>query len=473
MLQQGTILNERYEIESLLGHGGMGTVYCAHDNRLGREVAIKILRPDLAADRAARERFLREGQIAAQIVHPNVVRTYDAGDDPAGTYLVQEFLTGRTLDQLLPLSPGRAAGILHGIAAALGYIHGRGYVHCDVKPQNILIKDTGVPVLLDFGIARAEGTNTTTLIATPHYLAPERAQGSAPTAASDLYALGIVLFQAVAGHPPFDATTLHGIIQQHIETPVPPLSTTEPAGRVLDRIIAGLTAKRPEERYVSADVAAADLAAAAGNAVHAQPTVAIAPPSGSAAAAQPPAAGTSLTVPRGSRLPPGLERVAAVWTAAPAWRRWIAVRAVPLLLLLLLGFGIARAPHPPEQPAAPASEPAISTLATATAQEIVAVPDVVGLQLEAARQMLEQRGLVAQMAAAQPDAQAAGIVLQSDPQAGTSLMPNSSVLLRISAGPAASAAPQAQDNLPPGDHQDTNPGKGKGKGKGKAKEKGD
>src|SRR5919199_2017401 len=131
MLQPGTLLSGRYKIESLVGHGGMGTVYCAHDQRLGREVAVKVLRPDLAADATARERFLREGQIAAQIVHPHVVRTFDAGDDPAGPFLVQEFLTGRTLDTLLPLPPSRAAEILHGIAAALGYIHSHGYVHCD------------------------------------------------------------------------------------------------------------------------------------------------------------------------------------------------------------------------------------------------------------------------------------------------------------------------------------------------------
>jgi serine/threonine protein kinase len=384
MLQPGTLLGGRYKIESLVGHGGTGTVYCAHDERLGREVAIKVLRPDFAADAAARERFLREGQIAAQFVHPHVVRTFDAGEDPAETYLVQEFLTGRTLDKLLPLPPPRAADIMQGVAAALGYMHSRGYIHCDVKPQNILIKDNGVPVLLDFGIARAEGVDTTTLIATPHYLAPERVQGARPSSASDLYALGIVLFQAVAAHPPFDGPDVHAIIQQHIETPVPPLPSADPAARVLDRIIARLTAKRPEDRYASADAVEADLAAVSSNAVHDQPTIAVASPltvanpapAPEAAAAVPPVDSTVGSPRSGASTsvsPPG----------APAWRRgWFVLLAIPLLLLL--GFGIAR---PRTQVSGTASAPALSAItatvattspiSTTTPQATIAVPGLV------------------------------------------------------------------------------------------------
>ena len=381
MLQPGTLLSGRYKIDSLVGHGGMGTVYRAHDERLGREVAIKVLRPDFAADVAACERFLREGQIAAQIVHPNVVRTFDAGEDPAATYLVQEFLTGRTLDKLLPLPPVRAAEMMSGIAAALGYMHSRGYIHCDVKPQNILIKDNGVPVLLDFGIARAEGVDTTTLIATPHYLAPERAQGAPPSPASDLYALGIVLFQAVAGHPPFDDPDIHTIIQRHIVTPVPPLPGADPAARVLDRIIARLTAKRPEDRYTSADAAAADLAAVGSNAVHDQPTVAVVPVQTLTNSA--PVTGTATAVPPvaaavGSARGAAASRMSP--RAAPAWcRGWFAIVTIPLLLLL--GFGIAR---PRIQERGTASAPALpaaattSPISTTAPQATVPVPAVAG-----------------------------------------------------------------------------------------------
>ena len=221
MLAPGATISGRYRIIALVGSGGMGTVYRARDERLGREVALKVLRAELAAELKARAHFLREGQIAAQIVHPNVVRTFDVGDVPEGPYLVQEFLLGQTLDQLIPLPPARAAALLAGVAAALDAIHHHGYVHCDVKPGNILVKADGTPVLLDFGIAHAAGIETTTLIATPHYLAPERAQGAPATVASDLYALGIVLYQAVSGQLPFTASSVHAIIEQHLAMPVP------------------------------------------------------------------------------------------------------------------------------------------------------------------------------------------------------------------------------------------------------------
>src|ERR1044071_4504324 len=160
MLQPGTLINGRYRIVRTIGSGGMGSVFAAHDERLGRQVALKLLRPDLASDQRARERFLREAQIAAQLVHPNIVRTYDVGDAPVGPYLVQELLDGRTLDTLLPLPSRRALDVTQAIADALGYIHGQGYVHCDIKPQNIMLFGQGAAervVLLDFGIAREEG----------------------------------------------------------------------------------------------------------------------------------------------------------------------------------------------------------------------------------------------------------------------------------------------------------------------------
>jgi serine/threonine-protein kinase len=375
---------------------------------------------------------------------------------------------------------------MRGIAAALGYMHSRGYIHCDVKPQNILIKDNGAPVLLDFGIARTEGVDTTTLIATPHYLAPERAQGVPASPASDLYALGIVLFQVVAGHPPFDGPDVHAIIQQHKETPVPPLPGADPAARVLDEIIARLTAKRPEDRYVSADAVGADLAAVGGNVLHDQPTVAVAPaqtvtnpaPAPGAAAAGPPVA-TSV----GS--PPGLAATLLPPRAAPAWRRgWFAILAIPLLLLL--GFGIARPRRTQENGTASApglsaivtSAPAASSISTTTQSQVV-VPDLIGLQYDTARQMLTQRGLVAQKGETRKDVQVSGTVLQIDPPAGTPVAPNTAVTLQISAGPDKAVAPSAQDNLvkPPNtdNHGENptnrNPDKGKGEGKEKGKGK--
>ncbi len=473
----------------------MGAVYCARDERLGRDVAIKLLRADLAADAAARQRFLREGEIAAQIVHPNVVRTYDAGDDPAGTYLVQEFLLGETLDQLIPVPPRQAAALLGPIASALGHIHDRGYVHCDVKPQNILLRDNGTPVLLDFGIARVEGSQTSALIATPHYLAPERAQGAPPTAAADLYALGIVLFQTVAGRPPFEGSAVPAIIRQHIEQPVPRLGVEDPAAPVLDGIIARLTAKRPEDRYSSTVDLQNDLRTVEQGAVHSQPTVPV------AAQAPAPREAPALPPPHPAAPPQTLRRA---WAAAPAWRRrrWLAAALAPLALLLLgLGFVRARgrdgeasrpstsatvpslstttsptATAPSETMPATAPAPSATTPATAPAplhtaapvSQSIPVPVVVGLAYDEAALLLSQQGLVAQRGDEQPAAEPPGTISGTDPPASTVLQRGTTVLLHVSAGPASEPLsvppPPATDDTSGGDDNDDKPDEDGGDG---------
>ena len=328
MTQPGTQFGGRYTVTSLIGHGGMGTVYQGRDERLGRDVALKVLREDFAADPGARQRFLREGQIAAQIVHPNVVRTYDAGDDPNGPFLVQELLNGKTLDQVLPLPPEHAAAIVRDIAAALSAIHEHGYVHCDVKPQNILLRPDGTPVLLDFGIARAEGMDATSLIATPHYLAPERATGAAPTAASDIYALGIVFFQTLTGAPPFDGQNIHQIIEHHINTEVPISGIAAP----FDRVIARMTAKNPADRYPSAAAVQDDLRRLMQAPSASAPTIPIAlhqaPP---APAQRPPITAPLQSTPQATMLPTGL---------LSGQLRWV-IAALVLLVVIALGYRMA------------------------------------------------------------------------------------------------------------------------------------
>jgi len=269
-IHRGKLIGGRYEVLYLLGSGGMGSVYAAHDTHLGRRVALKILRPDLAANGSFRQRFLREARIAAQINHPNVTCTYDIGNAEAGPYLVQEFLDGRTLDQAMPLSPERALQVALDVADALSYIHAQGYVHCDIKPHNIMLvkQDTERAILLDFGIARMQGVATTTVFATPHYIAPEQSQGALPTAASDLYALGILLYESLTGNVPFDGPTQHAIIYQHLHEPVPPLEIDSPYTPMLEAMIGTLTAKKPESRYPSAAMLRADLLAVLAGAKH-------------------------------------------------------------------------------------------------------------------------------------------------------------------------------------------------------------
>ncbi|MBA3945531.1 MAG: protein kinase [Herpetosiphonaceae bacterium] len=398
MLQPETLLAGRYRIQDMVGTGGMGTVYAARDERLGRDVAIKLLRPDLAAQPQEHQRFLNEGQIAAQVVHPHIVRTYDAGDAPEGPFLVQELLQGRSLDQALPLPVDQSIDVVANIADALGALHEHGYIHCDVKPQNIWLRPNGEAVLLDFGIARVEGTHTTTLIATPQYLAPERLDGGPPTAASDLYALGAVLYQLLTGRLPFDGPELQAILAAQRSTPVPPLGIAEPKAPPLDRIIARLMAKVPAERYPSAAALQHDLQvvrAANGRMLEqqGQPTLVVAPPRQPAPSGEP--AVPSAALPAAFPLPtaatggsPALPRRRSCW--------------LPLLLLLLLLCLVvltlgrrARAlqritPSPQSQimpvasPVATANFVVVPDLTNQTATAIATPPQMLGLQVPVA-----------------------------------------------------------------------------------------
>lgn len=469
MLQSGTLLNGRYRIVRTIGSGGMGSVFAASDERLGRQVALKVLRPDLASDQRARERFLREAQIAAQLVHPNIVRTYDVGDAPEGPYLVQELLDGRTLDTLLPMPSKRALDVTQAIADALGYIHGQGYVHCDIKPQNMML--VGQPgaervVLLDFGIARVEGTATTTLIATPHYLAPELALGSPPSAASDWYAVGIVLFQMLADHPPFDGPTLHTIIEQHRIAPLPPLTLavggTPQETAAIEAIIRKLTAKQPDERYASAAALKQDLSNVQAGAIHAMPTLVVTNQPSVAQAR--PAVAPPAPASRSAYTPPPAPSIAK--PASPRFHPRLLLLAVPLLALLLGGAALMRGrasgpnPNPLPEPIAPGA-PATPPLNT------VAVPNILNLPIAEAQQQLTQAGLVFVQGQAIQSEQAVNTVLDANPAPGVPVAPGTQVVVQVSAGlPLPVVQPPGNDD---DDDDDGDEGKGKNKDKGKGK----
>ncbi len=226
----------RYELGSLLGHGGMGTVRDATDRRLGRRVAVKILRADLAEQPSARRRFETEAHAAARLAHPNVVTVFDSGEAEGVPFIVMERLPGRTLvDEIAagPLSVDRVREVAREILAALEAAHEAGIIHRDIKPGNVLLTEDGHVKVSDFGIAKTvddnDQTQTAELVATPEYLAPERLAGDPASKRSDLYAVGVLLYVALSGRRPFQGDTplavMHAIEHGHPE----PLSSVRPA----------------------------------------------------------------------------------------------------------------------------------------------------------------------------------------------------------------------------------------------------
>ncbi len=274
------MLGDRYEIGEVIGRGGMAEVHEAHDVRLGRRVAIKILRPDLARDPDFQVRFRREAQSAAALNHPNIVAVYDTGEDRLDgadggpqvvvPYIVMEYVDGMTLRQLLSagrrLLPERALEIASGVLSALDYAHRHGIVHRDIKPANVMLTRTGDVKVMDFGIARVINeagisiTATSAVMGTAQYLSPEQARGEVVDARSDLYSTGVLLYELLTGRPPFIGESAVSIAHQHVsEMPTPPSQIDSGVSPEIDLIVLAALAKRTEERYQTAGEFRADI----------------------------------------------------------------------------------------------------------------------------------------------------------------------------------------------------------------------
>lgn len=261
-MAENPVLNERYRLVEQIGAGGMAVIYRGQDLELERNVAIKVLRPSLVSDPDFLRRFRKEARSAARLNHPNIVTVHDVGQDGPNThFIVMEMVEGQNLKQLLRtvnhLDVDAALAVIIEVCKGVGYAHRNDLVHCDIKPQNILVTPDNMIKVADFGIARAmaEAEDHQGLVwGSPHYFAPEQAAGQAPTPPSDVYSIGVVLFELLTGRLPFTGTDYQQLALAHLQEPAPSILAYEPAlPGELDRIISKVLSKEPSQRYRSAD----------------------------------------------------------------------------------------------------------------------------------------------------------------------------------------------------------------------------
>jgi serine/threonine protein kinase len=429
------ILNNRYRLLSQIASGGMAVVYKAHDTALNRVVAVKILRETFANDVDFRARFQSEAQAAANLAHPNIVTVYDFGQDGTRSYIVMEFVDGRDLKSVIraeaPLQLDRAIDLIVQACAALGYAHRAGLVHCDVKPQNMLVTNDGRLKVTDFGIARAISAmvprDVETVWGTPHYFSPEQAAGEPPTPASDVYSLGVVLYEMLAGRLPFEGDNHTELAMAHLRDEPPPLTAINPSVPIqIEQIINKVMSKEPSNRYRTADQLGRILIEyrrLADQSTGLQPVATLVPE------AEP----SSPTVVRGA---------ASASAGGIDWLAWIlgTLAAIAVIGLIPLLFLVVRAysePLPPQTPGASAT----ATLSTTTAAfaEQVLVPNLIGRTQRDAEQFATSAGLQIVLAPARFDARIpTGSVVDQLPPAGKLVPRGSSIEIALSQGPQVS-----------------------------------
>jgi eukaryotic-like serine/threonine-protein kinase len=432
-MTQPRLLGGRYELDGVVGRGGMAEVYRARDIRLDRIVAIKTLRADLARDQIFQARFRREAQSAASLNHPSIVAVYDTGEDMATgvpvPYIVMEFVEGRTVRDLLQdghrLLPERSLEIIDGVLRALDYSHQAGIVHRDIKPGNVMVTRNGDVKVMDFGIARAMSdaqatmTQTAQVIGTAQYLSPEQARGERVDSRSDLYSTGCLLYELLTGRPPFTGDSPVAIAYQHVrENPIPPSRVDPDVPAWADAIVLKAMAKSPADRYQTAADMRADLQrAASGLPVAAAPPTRVDMYQGTQRmSADPMTGGTSAIPPVADYEYAG----AGYDRGRGGGRRWIPW-VLGLVLVLGVVIGVA---YYLLAGGKTTSVPLVNNQPVATAQREIAAADLRSTVVDQASSSVQK-----------------GLVVSSNPAQGNNVAANTLVTLYVSTGAAQVAVP--------------------------------